>query len=424
MRIRPIIAIIFLWSNFGLLTLSAQVDTFKIVYYNLLRFPGSTSNRVDSIKAIIDYLKPDIFAVEELEDITGANLIRDNALNQNGRSGYQYGTYYDGYDSDNLIYYKSDLLGLIKEDTISTNGSTSFGQSRYIRHTRLFYRDSNLAIHQDTVFLDLFAMHLSASMGGTDSIERQLQCRALKNWMNTKTGLKYIIAGGDLNVYTSDEISYQILLDSGNYKIKDPINRPGNWHNTFSFTDIHTQSTRRRAFNGGATGGLDDRFDFILVSDSLMNTTSRVVALPNTYKAVGNNGQLFNDSLTHPPISTAVPWSVLSALYNNSDHLPVYMEFIIKQKVITLTDPEANEGWRINIFPNPSDGEFRFKDLRTGSEDILLEIWNQQGKKIESFNFPAGNSEHYLNLQHLPAGMYILRAISGQEIHQSRWIKN
>ena len=103
MRIRPIIAIIFLWSNFGLLTLSAQVDTFKIVYYNLLRFPGSTSNRVDSIKAIIDYLKPDIFAVEELEDITGANLIRDNALNQNGRSGYQYGTYYDGYDSDNLI---------------------------------------------------------------------------------------------------------------------------------------------------------------------------------------------------------------------------------------------------------------------------------------------------------------------------------
>ena len=112
----------------------------------------------------------------------------------------------------NLIYYKSDLLGLIKEDTIPTNGSTYFGQSRYIRHTRLFYRDSNLAIHQDTVFLDLFAMHLSASMGGTDSIERQLQCRALKNWMNTKTGLKYIIAGGDLNVYTSDEISYQILF--------------------------------------------------------------------------------------------------------------------------------------------------------------------------------------------------------------------
>ncbi|MCH6573843.1 MAG: hypothetical protein IH795_01365, partial [Bacteroidetes bacterium] len=42
-----------------------------------------------------------------------------------------------------------------------------------------------------------------------------------------------------------------------------------NWHNNFSFVEIHTQSPRTRQFGGGANGGMDDRFDMILTSQSI-----------------------------------------------------------------------------------------------------------------------------------------------------------
>ena len=51
----------------------------------------------------------------------------------------------------------------------------------------------------------------------------------------------------------------------------DPINTPGSWNNNEDFRGVHTQSTRTSSsgFGGGAGGGLDDRFDFIMVSQNL-----------------------------------------------------------------------------------------------------------------------------------------------------------
>jgi hypothetical protein len=76
---------------------------------------------------------------------------------------------------------------------------------------------------------------------------------------------------GDLNIYDSYEPAYQLMMSAGDAKLYDPISQPGNWHNNVSFAAIHTQSTRTEAFGGGATGGLDDRFDQILVTDDLLD---------------------------------------------------------------------------------------------------------------------------------------------------------
>ena len=77
----------------------------------------------------------------------------------------------------------------------------------------------------------------------------------------------YYAFAGDFNLYDGNEPAYNMMLDSMAVDLEDPINRRGEWHDRSSFADVHTQSTRTTQLpDGGASEGLDDRFDFILLS--------------------------------------------------------------------------------------------------------------------------------------------------------------
>ena len=85
-------------------------------------------------------------------------------------------------------------------------------------------------------------------------------------------GTDFILVG-DLNLYRSTEPAYErLLVQNGTGYFLDPIDTPGNWHQSFTYRHIHTQSTRLQDLgDGGSTGGLDDRFDFILSSQSILD---------------------------------------------------------------------------------------------------------------------------------------------------------
>lgn len=388
---------------------TAQQDTLRVVYYNLLKFPGSTANRADSLKVILDYLKPDILCVEELLNSTGSDLVLNSALNHSGNTNYSRTTYIDGFDTETQVFFNTNKVGLVRFDTVSTAGSTAVGESRYIGYTRLYFKDPNLPTHRDTQYIDIFGMHLTASSNSDDSISRHVQTRMLKNWLAARPHIQFILAGGDLNLYTDQEVAYQTLLDSGTQKLKDPINRPGSWNNNAAFADVHTQSTRVRAFNGGATGGLDDRFDFILTSDSILQS-NRLRYITNSYKAIGNTGLLFNDSLTHPPVTTQLPWSVLSAMYNMSDHLPVYMELLATHKQV-VTVSESLQGLNISISPNPTRGIVYLKDFRETAAPLSLSLFDLNGRELSvSYDSHA----KILDLSGMNPGVYLLRVSDGQ----------
>jgi hypothetical protein len=114
----------------------------------------------------------------------------------------------------------------------------------------------------------------------------------LREHLNQHSPTTKFILVGDLNLYSSSEPAYQKLTgeeteNSG--RLFDPIETPGTWHNNSSYTVIHTQSTRTSDIgDDGATGGMDDRFDFILVSSSL---SGRVIE--GSYTAYGNDGVHF-----------------------------------------------------------------------------------------------------------------------------------
>ncbi len=149
-----------------------------------------------------------------------------------------------------------------------------------------------------------------------------------------------VVVAGNICVYESNESDHQLLMkgDTGFRPVLiDPINRPGNWHNNEEFADIHTQSTRTRQFGGGANGGLDDRFDQILVTEAVVD-----LVVPGTYITFGNDGKHFNDSLTSKT-NAAVSVEMARVLHDASDHLPVFIDLVFRRTsgVEEVTAPDA-----------------------------------------------------------------------------------
>lgn len=315
----------------------SNLDTLKVVSYNLLFFSGGETfcggtttvpNRQDSLRKILGFIKPDVFMVCEIQDQNSANLILSDALNVFGETKYKASSYIantspSGPGLENMFYYNSHKLTLYEHDVIQTD-------LRDIGVYKCYGNDPDLLIHEDTTFIFFYMSHLKAGSSSSDSIQRNVEAQYIRDYIDTqKPGINHVF-GGDQNLNTSEEQSYKILTQQGTYPLNDPINMPGDWSNNASFAAIHTQSTRAvgESMDCGATGGVDDRLDIMLVSDNVMNGADSVHYIPGTYKAVGNDGNHFNLSI-NDGVNTSAPDSVINALYYTSDHLPVYMELAI-----------------------------------------------------------------------------------------------
>ncbi len=353
---------------FALFTLSLSTlqgqDTIKVMYYNLLNFPDAgAANRQDTMERIFSYVQPDVLLVCELTSVSGANDLL-NTLNGLGIGAYQRANYVANQSSSNnlqnLCFYRSDKLKLQGQSVITTT-------LRDINEYRLFQVDD---LSSDTVFVDFYVTHLRAATGPANVADRAAAVGALKTYLSTQPLDKYRVFGGDLNFYTSTESGYQALLNDPPVLFQDPINRPGSWSNSLSFADIHTQSTRSTSFGGGASGGLDDRFDFIMLSQNIMSGTGEVRYRSGSYRAVGNDGLHLNQSVNQGS-NLSAPAEVISALYQASDHLPVVLDLIL-----STTPGEPVE---------PTDcGDLYFSEYIEGSSNNkAIELYNGTGEIID-----------------------------------------
>jgi hypothetical protein len=276
------------------------------------------------LRKVLSYLQPDIFVACEIQTEAGADSILTRSLNVNGVSSYQSAQWHpngNGGNLNNQLFFNADKLIFYSQDVIATS-------SRDIDHYVLYLNDPNLTTFYDTTFIDVYMCHLKSGNGGSNVSTRAGQTQALMDYIATQPTDHNHIVCGDLNVYTSNESGYQNLI-TGPVALQDPINSPGNWNNNGSFAALHTQSTRTSLnLDCGSKGGSDDRFDQILVSSNVMSGADNVQYIPNSYDAVGNDGNHFNTNLLNGA-NTQYPDSVVNALYYMSDHLPVAMEVLV-----------------------------------------------------------------------------------------------
>jgi len=327
-KIKRVVLIATYLAVFGMGKALSQ-DTLTVMYYNVLNFPGNTPERVSYFRITSAYVQPDVLLVTELINDEGADNLLQNGLNVTGKSNYQKAVFTDGPDSDNMLFYNSDKLALYSQDTIGT-------ELRVINEYVLYAHSEGAVSSTDTTFFYFYMAHLKASDGTDNKLKRRAEVMRFKQHINQISNTENIFFGGDLNFYTNSEPAYDSLLSNGIYPLNDPL-PSGSWHDNAAFAPWHTQSTRKTQFGGGASGGIDDRFDFILFSDDVLTGSNKVTYVANSCIALGNDGNHFNESLLDMPFNTAVPDSVLNALYYMSDHLPVICKLSVEVDVAPVS---------------------------------------------------------------------------------------
>lgn len=378
---------------FGVLSYGQTTETFSVMTYNLLNFPNINSGRIAELKIILQEALPDILVVQEVTSSTGANAVLNNALNQDGITYYDKANYVAGPDTQNMLYYNSNLFGLFEQNEITTT-------LRDINEYVLYYKSDDIATTLDTTFFYIYVCHLKASQG--EEAQRNSEALALKNYLSGRP-YENVLVAGDMNFYGSSEPAWTTITSSHGVTLKDPINTAGEWHADWGYASIHTQSTRTTSFDGGSTGGMDDRFDFIFISEDLENWGSQAKYVTGSYWAYGQDGNHYNGALIDAPTNISLPANVITALYDMSDHLPVYMEIEVQKTYNSI--PEINS--MVKAFYHSDLDKLIFSISDQNIQLNGLHIYDLSGKEVLLADHLA--EDQTLDVSQLDKGMYILK---------------
>ena len=301
----------------------------KLMSYNILNYESIDTARNPYFRTIISAVQPDILVTVENTSQTGVNIFLHqimNAVNIN----YNAGVFIDSTDTDNAIFFDSAKIRFVSNTVIRTD-------LRTINEFKIIHKPTG-----DT--LRIYACHLKASSGASNESSRAVEVDSLRKFTNLLPAGTAFIVLGDFNIYRSTESAYQKLMQisAGDGNFNDPLTMPGVWNDS-NYKPYHTQSTRTRSFGNGATGGLDDRFDMILYSNSIKND-GKIKYIGGSLTAFGNDGHHYNDSINKVP-NTAVTQTIANALHYASDHLPVYELFSFTPSVTTINIKEIPEGY-------------------------------------------------------------------------------
>lgn len=396
MKLRYVVFLILVFT----LQLAAQ-DTFRIVSYNSLKFPeNSGTKRVPYFKTVIKELDPDILVLQEITNKAGVDIFLNDILNDEERFLYTAAPFVDGYDTDNILFFKSRNFSLSSNRQIKTS-------LRDISEYELKVR-----IKSTMPNIWLYSSHLKASDTASDAQRRADDAAIWRAQLNNLPEGTNFFVMGDLNFYTHTEKGFKVLTadDGSSGQCFDPANKVGEWHNNRSYAKYHTQSTRTTSLYDGSTGGMDDRFDFILVSSALMD--EREYYTPETnYMAFGNDGFHFNGNI-NDGTNTVVSKTVANALYQASDHLPVVLDVVWN---VANSVEQANErvkSFELSNYPNPFNSSTTIHFTLPGSENVQIDAYNTNGQLVEHLAnqiMDAGPVSLTWDAGDLQSGVYLLR---------------
>lgn len=398
----------------------------KMMQYNLMYYTetsgisdcNATSNNLNSkdanIRAIFHHVMPDVFCVCEIgSSITYVERLLNNAINTDGVDYYRHGplTNYSGGTIANMIYYDSRKLELYQSYAVSTS-------YRDINGYTLYYKSTDLA-EGDTLFITFWIAHLKAGSSSDNAAARHVQAQRLMEKIKSLGAPGNYVVSGDFNLYGASEPAYQEMINHTNslYRLYDPINQEGEWNNNSQFAPYHTQSTHAGSADCFASGGLDDRFDFILVSPYVYYGSRDVEVLPSTYYAVGQDGHHFNSSV-NTSTNSSVPAEIANALYNQSDHLPVVVDFLLDAQ-LGISDRSCNYLARI---VNPVKENLSVQLQLEEADDYQFSIYSMDGKHIAQHNERLESGVNKLDFPlSVAKGFYILKITNSK--HQQQILK-
>ena len=374
---------------------SAQ-ENLNLVFYNLLNYPQAPpSNRDQILSFLVEEMQPDLFMVCELESENGSNDILNVSLNFD-TIRFEAAPYVNntssGSNLQNQLYFDKNKFELVETSIVQTS-------LRDINRYRLKLRT------EEELFIEVFVAHLKASQGEDNEAIRLSMVEDLIDFLDTIDPTVPVIFAGDFNLYSSQEPAYQALLNTANpIPFIDPIDTPGDWNNNAAFEAVHTQSTRisNDEFDDfGAGGGLDSRFDFIVMSPTLFDADEPIRYIEESYDAFGNNGNCYNMRIDDTDCDGFYDASIRALLYQMSDHLPVVAQL---EADATFLPPLSLEDVGTIAAQKTLVSDYLELRLNNVPQVSVIHIYNNLGQKLKEVAVTGVNAR--ISVSNLSNGIY------------------
>ena len=307
---------------------------------------GSTTNgpsneilQFNNILNVLKSTKIDIWALEEVSDVSVFNQLMDSLPNFKGLVAPI------GQTQKTALLYDTIQFKVLSQNLIITNQYYDFSSGRYPFEVVLSAKNSN-----DT--LVLIVVHLKANVGTT--VEKQ------ESWQRRKNAAKHL----------------KTYLDT--YRANDKVIVLGDFND----------DTDTSIFIGNATP-----FDTLLNDSGYYQFLTKTLSLQKTSSTVG-----YTDMIDHQMISNELFMQYNSASckvlrldsfisnYSNttSDHFPVFASYNFS----TITNVFNISNHAASIYPNP----LRASDILTFSEKVAdFSITDCIGKKYQNSLFTEVN---------------------------------
>lgn len=396
--------------------LNAQTNI-KAMFYNTLNYSLDTQSqeRTSYLKTILDDIQPDIFMICELKNELASNYLFENAVlpfNANFSKAEFKPSESPATSLLQMIYYNSNKLELEYNEVIPTG-------IRDINHYTFIIKSENST--DEVTRIEVFVTHLKASRGFENMQKRLASVENFTRELDRLPEDSFVLFAGDFNFYTSNEPGFQKIIDENNsIQLIDPIDRlcpafPENGINYFnednydstyfwnneSFADVHSQSARNGQVNGdGSGGGMDDRFDFIMMSKNFI-TSSTLFYKPDSYKTVGNNSNCYNSFVSNSTCTGEFTQELRNALYFFSDHLPITLELEFSPSALSTENNRILNFVDTNLVRNSIE-------INLSKKVNQIFIYNQLGQKI--IHFKNVNSKTLkIDTESLAKGVYYIK---------------
>ena len=296
-------------------------ERIRIVSWNILDYPDMNEEpREEYFRGLLKHLDPDILVVQEMASAGGVDQFLKEGLNHKPPRLYKAASFFDGPDTDNALFYKKAIIKLVSRKQIPTS----------FRDITEYKMKIKKGTGKGGTF-KIYSVHFSEGAGAKK--KRENEALTLRTYFDGLLPDELFLVCGSFNMLSSTEKAFKILTGNqvnNNGRLMDPIHKTGKWHDKSKHRRVHTESTRKSKFGGGKGGGLDDRYDMILISYGL-EENEQLIYSEGSCSVFGNDGKHLNKAV-NKPLNKVVSPEIAEALYKSSDHLPVILDLKPQEK--------------------------------------------------------------------------------------------
>ncbi len=318
------------------LLLAAPAHALRVATYNITQYRADwvgyiTPARQDAFRTVFGGLKPDILITQELQSGYAVDSLLNNVLNVVD-PGQWTGTWINPAECG--VFWKPAV--------VNVTDVTSFADSAIAGRQILWCWVHPVGYTDKMATFRLYSIHFKAGdavPGTQDSTKRRWEGTKVRNQLNNTSLDTYgpnFLVGGDTNFQGAWEGGYIRLTESqanNDGQCHDTLGTlmTGTWRDNWFYRFYHTQSpcTTPLPFSFFAGGGLDDRFDLFLTSNSLQDKQGLDL---HGYVTYGQDGRHMNDNINASG-NDSVGYTIATALRTAADHIPVVAVLRLPAKI-------------------------------------------------------------------------------------------